>query len=154
MAARVRGWAPRSSRASRLLLASLIWTGIGAGLLAAATRWLVTAPSAGWLAAAPLAMGVGWAKGRFVLAPRAEANARRIEASGDGRCLGGVFSWASWVLAAGMMAGGWALRHSAVPRPWLGLLYGAAGTALLAASAGSWRRWRLFRRTSQPASSA
>lgn len=132
---------PKVSRRTRLLLAALLWTGIGTGLLAAGVRWLLGAPAA-WFGALPVALLAGWIKGRLVLAPRAEANAMRIVQAGEERCIGGVFSWGSWGIAVVMVAGGIALRHSALPRPWLGLLYCAIGAALVAASLGSWARWR------------
>ncbi len=136
---------PKASRRTRLLLAALMWTAIGTGLLVAGLHWLLGARSAAWLAAFPVALVAGWAKGRFVLAPRAEANALRIIRAGEERCVGGVFSWASWGIALFMMAGGIALRRSPLPRPWLGLLYSAIGAALLAASLKSWDHWREFR---------
>ena len=137
---------PRASRRARLLLAALAWTGIGGALLAAGCHWTLSAPSRWWLAGLPVALGLGYAKGHFLLAPRAAANARRIVASGERRCVAGFFGWGSYTLAACMMIGGFALRHSPVPRPWLGFLYAAVGVALLAASAESWVQWRRFAR--------
>jgi MFS family permease len=140
----VQRLAPRASRRTRLLVAALVWTGIGIGLLAAGLRWTFLAPSAAWRAALPIALAVGWLKGRYVLAPRAAANASRILASAESRCIGGAFSWGAWLFAVGMMLLGITLRHSLVPRPWLGLLYAAVGTALVVAGAGGWRRWARF----------
>ncbi len=134
---------PKVSRRTRLFLAALLWTGIGTGLLVAGLHWLLGARAA-WLGALPIALLAGWIKGRLVLAPRVSANALRIVEAGDGRCVGGVFSWGSWGIAVVMMAGGIALRHSPLPRPWLGLLYCTIGAALLAASLESWARWREF----------
>jgi len=136
--------APRASRRTRLLVAALVWTGIGIGLLAAGLRWTFLAPSTAWRVALPLALVAGWLKGRYVLAPRAASNASRIVASAESRCIGGAFSWGAWLFAAGMMLLGYSLRHSPVPRPWLGLLYAAVGTALVVAGLGGWRRWARF----------
>jgi hypothetical protein len=135
---------PRASLRTRLFLAAVLWSAIGAGLLAAGLHWLLGAHAARWLAVLPLAMAAGWFKGRFLLAPRAAANAARIVAAGEPRCVGGVFSWRSWLLALGMMAGGAALRHSPIPRPWLGVFYATVGAALLVASLGGWARWREY----------
>ena len=140
----MRDWhrfTPRTSLRTRLFLAALLWSAIGAGLLSAGLHWLWGAHAVRWLAVLPLAMAAGWFKGRFLLAPRAAANAARIVAAGEPRCVGGVFSWRSWALALGMMAGGMLLRHSALPRPWLGVLYATVGAALLVASLGGWARW-------------
>jgi hypothetical protein len=141
----LRRYAPRASCRARLLLAAVLWTGVGTGLALAGLFWIFDARSAPWLAATPVALLAGWVKGRFVLGPRAGANARRIVEAGDGRCLGGAFSWGSWGIALAMMIGGIFLRRSSIPRPWLGLLYTAVGTGLIAASTASWTRWRAYR---------
>ena len=138
--------APRASRRTRLLVAAFVWTGIGAGLLAAGLRWTFLADSNVWRAALPAALALGWFKGRYVLAPRAASNAQRIVATAESRCIGGVFSWGSWAFALAMMLLGITLRHSPIPRPWLGQLYAAVGTALVVAGAGGWRRWAHFAR--------
>lgn len=133
---------PRTSRRTRLFVATFVWTGVGLGLLIAGLRWTFLAPSIGWRLALPLALVVGWVKGRFVLAPRATRNATRILHSSESVCVGAAFSWGAWALAGSMTLLGIGLRHSALPRPWLGLLYAAVGTALLTAGAGGWQRWR------------
>ncbi len=70
----------------------------------------------------------------------AERIANRIEARGDGRCLGGFLSPATWVLVAGMMAAGRILRGGLVPRHWVGLVYAAVGLGLLGSSRLAWGR--------------
>jgi hypothetical protein len=141
----LRSIKPSSSRRTRLLLASLVWSAVGVGLLVAGLRWLLTAPGSwAWLGLV-VALLVGAAKGFWVLARRAADNARRIAAAGEARCPGGAFSWGSWLLAVGMMGAGFGLRHSPLPRPWLGLIYTVVGVALLGASGVSWSHWRALR---------
>jgi hypothetical protein len=132
---------PRASRGTRLLIASLIWTSVGIGLLVTGLHWLLAHTSPLWIAAIPLAALLGAMKGNLVLRPRADANAQRILDSPDTLCIGGAFSWSSWGIALSMMLMGVLLRRSALPRTWLGLIYTAAGAALLTASAGSWKCW-------------
>ena len=138
----VERFKPASSVRTRLGLAAATWSAVGAGLLAAGLFWLSAAGTPRFLALLALALLLGWLKARFVLEPRAAANARRIAAAGDGRCLGGFFSWGSWAFVAGMIVLGATLRRTALPRIWLGLLYGAVGVALLAASRVAWAEWR------------
>lgn len=133
---------PASSRRTRLLLAALLWTATGSALLAVGGRWLLgTAGAWGWPALAA-SVGLGWAKGRWILAPRAGSNAVRILRSDDERCVGGVFTWPVWGLVAAMAAAGYALRHSSAPRAALGVVYSAIGSALILGSLASWRGWR------------
>lgn len=142
---------PRASTGARLAFAAFLWTAVGIGLLVAGLLWMRGVPWM-WLEALPLAALVGFLKGRFLLAPRIVANARRIEASDDAaaddaapdggkRCLFSAFGWGSWGLALLMMTGGAALRHSSLSRVGLGLLYTAVGSALLTASVFGWKRW-------------
>ena len=85
---------------------------------------------------------LGAAKGLFVLAPVAERVAGRIARREEGSCLGGAFSWKSWLMVAMMMSAGMLLRRSPLPRPVLGLLYVAIAAALLVGSACLWRQVR------------
>ncbi len=133
---------PRTSRRGRLLAASIVWSAVGAGLTVAGAVWALRAPAA--LSAPLLAGGVaiGWAKGRLVLAPMARRNAARILDAPDSAFVGSAFAVRAWALAAGFMALGAGLRRSALPRPWLGLIYLAAGSALLLGARASWAVWR------------
>ena len=131
-----------ASRRSRLLLAALVWTVVGTGLLITGVHWVLLAP-VWWDAPVGLAaLGVGWAKGRFVLAKAAEANALRIEGSAHRRFIGAAFPLGMWVMAVAMMVLGAFLRRSHMPRLWLGLIYVAVGTALLLGSRVTWSHWR------------
>jgi hypothetical protein len=133
---------PAASIRSRLLVAAAIWTLVGLGLFAAGSRWTVMDHGArGWVGLA-LGLAFGWLKARYILAGRAAANARRIVARGEGRCLGGVFDWSTWALVLAMIGLGYLMRHSDAPRPWIGVIYVTVGSALVLASAGTWRRWR------------
>jgi hypothetical protein len=140
---------PAASIRSRLCLAALIWTVVGGGLLAAGARWTVAGRGlTGW-AVLGMALVVGWLKARFVLAGRAADNARRIVAAGEDRCLGGVFAWSAWLFVLAMVAVGYLLRHSDVPRLWVGAIYAAVGLGLVLASLRTWSRWRALARQDQ-----
>jgi hypothetical protein len=133
---------PAASIRSRLLVAALIWTLVGGGLFAAGFRWTVIDEGGRGWAGLVLALALGWLKGRYLLSGRAAVNARRIVAAGEGRCLGGVFEWSAWLLVLSMIGLGYVLRRSEVPRLWIGVIYAAVGSALVLASAATWRRWR------------
>jgi hypothetical protein len=128
-----------------MLVAALTWTAVGSALAGVGLRRLVAAGGV-WGGSLVLALVAGWLKARWVLAARAETNARRIEAAGDGRCIGGVFSWTAWALVAGMMLAGWALRRTPVPAEWTGWVEAAVGAALLFAARIPWRHWRRLAR--------
>jgi hypothetical protein len=135
-------WKPAALARTHLVAAAGLWTVVGLGLTAAGLAWCsgVSLPWSALLAAAGVAAGL--VKGRYVIRRMAEKNAARIIARGDGHCLGGFLSVKTWLLVAAMMASGMVLRRSAVPRPVLGVVYTAVGTALLAGSVILWRALR------------
>ena len=135
---------PTAGRSVRLFLAALTWTVLGLALLVVGLRWLLAAGGSLWIVVVPVAVVAGLFKAHLVLASRARSNADRIIRAGEERCLGGMFSWSSWALAVGMMAGGMLLRSSPIPRTWLGGIYATVGTALLVASLAGWSGWRRF----------
>ncbi len=135
-------WKPKASVRTRLLAAALLWTAVGAALGAAGFFWCSGAAPPWPTLLMISAGGLGLAKGRWFIAPVARRNIRRLVQSGDDRCLGGFLSWKSWLFVVFMMALGAGLRRSALPRPVLGVLYGAIGVALLTGSLPFWRAHR------------
>ncbi len=142
----LRKLSSHASQRTRLLLAALVWTVVGATLFVTGVHWVLLAPVWWDWPLGMLALGVGWAKGRYVLARAAEANARRIEGSHERRFIGAAFSVGMWLMAVSMMVLGAILRRSHMPRFWLGLIYVAVGTALLMGSRVTWARWNARRR--------
>ena len=130
-------WKPSAGARSHLLAAALLWTAVGTGLSAAGIIWCLSARKP-WV---PLALGfcAGVLKGIFIISKVAARNARRIVSRGDGKCLGGFLSIKTWLLVAAMMGSGMVLRHSGIPRPVLGVIYTAVGTALLAGCLSLWK---------------
>ena len=130
-----------ASRRLRLLFGALVWSAVGLALSAVGSRWLLL-HGGGWRGPAWIsAAAVGVAKGYFLLAPRAEANARRIAGSEPVRPLTEAFAGATWLLVAGMMALGYTLRHSGLPWGIVGWIYTAVGAGLLVGSRPAWRGW-------------
>jgi hypothetical protein len=72
----------------------------------------------------------------------ADWNTVRIIARGDSRCLGGFLAPKTWLLIIIMMGSGILLRRSGVPRPILGVLYTAVGSALLIGGRKLWKARR------------
>jgi hypothetical protein len=130
-------WKPAAGVRAHLLAAALLWTAVGTGLSAAGIIWCFSARKP-WV---PLAGGVcaGTLKGIFIISKVAARNARRIISRGDGKCLGGFLSIKTWLLVAAMMASGFVLRHSGIPRPVLGVIYTAVGMALLTGCLSLWK---------------
>jgi hypothetical protein len=108
----------------------------------AGVAWLASASPARCALGLTAAAVLGWIKGRYVLTPRAAANARRIEASADRAPLVSFFAPSAWALVLVMIAGG----RAAAPQPaspargWRPVR--GHRVALLTASRAAWQEWR------------
>lgn len=129
---------PVASRRTHILAAGVMWSLAGTGVLAAGCVWIFRSRSPLAIPVLLLAIAAGAAKSRFVLERAARRILLRIEARGDGRCLGGFLAWKSWLLVAAMILLGRLLRASPLPLVARGGLYVAIGSALLIASRALW----------------
>jgi hypothetical protein len=143
---------PAASRRVRLGLAAATWTAVGLGLLIAGVHFFVASQRPLHPAFLAAAAAVGLIKALLVLRPAAHRVIGRIQASGDDRCIGGFFSWQTWIVVAVMIAAGVLFRNSHLSRAVVGLVYVAVGVALLSASALPWRAW--YRGFGRPAAGA
>ncbi len=135
MSALFRKCKPAVDRYWLLLLAGLLWTGVGMGLIMTACFWLA---DLGW---PKIALGVlgGFGSGilvyRFGFSRLAERNLKRISGQPVQVCVFAFQAWRSYALIVGMMALGAVLRHSTLSRLALGMIYAAIGTGLTLSSA-------------------
>ena len=146
---RLRRWLelhkPRAVARTQLLLAEVMWTGVGTMLLSLGLIWIVRRyHGMGWAYAAPFLL-LGLLKGRFILDRVGRRTIARIHTRGDSHCVGGFFSPTSWLLIVGMMVLGQVLRTSPLPRAVVGFLYVLVGTGLLLSSRMFWREWLSLR---------
>lgn len=72
----------------------------------------------------------------------AKKSIERIIATRDGKCLGGVYSVKTWLLVLVMMTAGYLMRHSSLPKEFLGLFYVSIGWGLLFSSRNAWIAWK------------
>lgn len=135
-------WKPSAHVRTHMFAAAALWTIVGCGLATAGLIWCFAARWPGSLLYAAAGIAAGLVKGRLIIHKFAERNTARLIARGDGRCLGGFLSARTWLVVLLMMVSGIVLRHSAIPRPLLGILYVAVGTALLAGCLPLWKAWR------------
>jgi hypothetical protein len=132
---------PATSRKVRMLLAAATWTAVGLVMIIVGTRWALRSDTGLPPILFVAAVAAGLAKAAFILRPAANRVVLRIRALGDDRCIGGFYSWRTWMLVALMIAAGALLRGTGVSLPLVGLLYLAIGVSLLTASWLPWRAW-------------
>jgi hypothetical protein len=122
-------------------IAGLIWTAVGVLCLGYAVVWLLPLAPTGAFGFAAAGLVVAAAFVLFVFGRIVRKNITRIE-NGPGKASPLAFQgWKSYIVTALMIAMGIALRHSAIPRPDLAVVYEGVGAALLLTSLGYHRRF-------------
>lgn len=127
---------PAVAREALLLVAGLVWSGMGIMLCVWAYVWFATEPVSSALLPAAAGLLLALAAWRFMFAPVARSNTERIERAPLRACLFSFQAWRGYLMTVAMIALGVLLRHSAIPKTWLAPGYTAIGGGLLLASLG------------------
>lgn len=120
-------------------MAALLWTCIGLMLMWRGGNAVIGTDKE-WLLL--IALLVGTFKSLKVLDRIAIKNMNRILAQEEYSCLGGIYSWKTWLLIAGMIVLGRLLRASSLPVWLVGLIYVTVGWSLFLSSRVVWQRLR------------
>lgn len=129
---------PGGSTTTHLLLAAILWTVVGVGLISRGVVWLIEVEN---ISLVILAGVLGTLKSLFILDKSVRKSIDRIQMLADGSCLGGVYSLKTWTLVVFMILMGYLLRHLSVPHELLGVLYIGIGWALILSSRIGWNAW-------------
>jgi hypothetical protein len=113
-----------------VLLAGIMWCGIGIMLVSFAVLWLLKYNgreqglyyAAGFLAAMPIH--------HFGFLKIADKNLNRLLPLTEKRCLFSFMTWKSYIIVLIMVTVGITLRHSSIPKRYLSILYNGIGLAL------------------------
>ena len=130
---------PDASLKTRVFMAALLWSCIGLMLISRGTM-AITGTGHEWLVAVAILLGSG--KSWAILDRVAVKNMVRIFEQGEYSCLGGIYSWKTWVLVVGMIVLGKLLRSSPLPISLVGSIYVAVGWSLFWSSRKVWSRLR------------
>jgi hypothetical protein len=117
-----------------LLLAGVMWSGVGLMLCYVSYGWL---SPVGWVLALPLAViGIGLASAvwHFGFSKIAKKNICRIQRNPDRTCVFAFQAWKSYLIIAVMIILGIALRHTAIPKKYLSIVYTGIGGAMILSS--------------------
>ncbi len=126
----LRKFTPLVDKRILVLLAGLMWCGVGIMLISFAVRWLAPCSgktrvlfyAAGFLAAMPIH--------HFGFLKIADKNLKRLLPLTEKKCLFSFMTWKSYIIVLIMVSMGIALRHSAIPKKDLSVLYNGIGLAL------------------------
>ena len=127
-------WKPGVPKHWLLLLAGLLWLGVGLMLDRLAWSWLKPQPTGKAALLAGLGLAGALVIHHFGFSRIVDKNLARIEPMQGKRCVFSFMPWKSYALILVMALMGIALRHSPVPKPTLAVLYTAIGTALILSS--------------------
>jgi hypothetical protein len=127
-------WKPGVSKSVLLLLAGMTWIGVGIMLEGWSYSWLKkTNPFIFWLMS-----GSGFILALFIhhfgFLRIVDKNISRILPREGKLCLFSFIPWKSYAVIVIMILVGYGLRHSAIPREYLAVLYTGIGTALILSS--------------------
>ena len=126
----IRKFTPSVDKRVLVLLAGLMWCGVGIMLIRFAVTWLSPLSiktaglyyAAGFLAAMPIH--------HFGFLKIADKNLRRLLPLTERRCVFSFMTWRSYMIVLIMVSMGIALRHSSIPKRYLSVLYNGIGLAL------------------------
>ena len=128
-----------------LIVAGLMWTGVGLLLSSLAVTWLAKTFSTASILLGLSGIGISLMVNRFQFARLARKNIKRIVSLNDKACVFSFQAWTGYLMIAIMMPAGILLRNSVIPKPTLAVVYIAIGGALLQASLNYYRHF--FRMT-------
>jgi hypothetical protein len=125
---------PSVSRRTLLLLAGLIWIGVGATLLSYGGGWLREGHPAHTFTLVAIGVFAALLIHHFGFLRVVDKNLGRILPMEGKRCVFSFMSWKSYLMVGLMMAMGFGLRHSPIPKHYLAVLYIGIGLALILSS--------------------
>jgi hypothetical protein len=126
----IKKFTPSVDKRILVLLAGLMWCGVGVMLVRFAISWLTPYSGRdqglyyiiGFLAAMPIH--------HFGFLKIADKNLNRLLPLNDKRCVFSFMTWKSYLIVLVMVSMGIALRHSSIPKRYLSILYNGIGLAL------------------------
>ncbi len=127
-------WKPGVPQKWLLLLAGLLWIGVGCMLTGLAWSWLGTETAGKAAMLGALGFACALVIHHFGFLRIVDKNLARILPMQGKRCVFSFMPWKSYILIVGMSLMGATLRHSPLPKPYLAVLYTAIGTALILSS--------------------
>jgi len=126
----IRKFTPSVDKRILVLLAGLMWCGVGVMLIRFTVSWLSLLNgeeqlfffTAGFLAAMPIH--------HFGFLKIADKNLNRLLPLTEKKCVFSFMTWRSYIIVLIMVSMGIILRHSAIPKQYLSILYNGIGLAL------------------------
>ena len=130
----IEKWKPGVPKSTLLLMAGLIWLGIGILMDSLAYYWLKNENPRTVLVISSLGFILALLIHHFGFLRIVDKNLGRILPMEGKRCVFSFMPWKSYLLIMVMILMGFLIRHSSIPKPDLAVLYSGIGTALILSS--------------------
>ena len=124
-------WKPGVSKNILLLIAGFVWIVIGIFLNSLSYAWLHDKEIKILIIMGAAGLLLSFLIHIFGFSKIVNKNIQRITPMDGKRCLFSFFPWRSYVLISVMILLGSFVRHSAIPRVYLSVLYTGIGTAMI-----------------------
>ena len=124
-----------------LFLAGIVWLSVGIMLVYLAYTWLSASSNSNVYLFALAGVTVALLAHHFGFLKIADKNLRRILPMKGKKCLFSFITWKSYLLIAVMITMGITLRHSAIPKPYLAIIYIGVGLGLILSSVRYFRTY-------------
>jgi len=125
---------PGVDKRALILLAALVWIGVGAMFLVLSFSWLSALPVSGSALFAGMGVMAALVIHHFGFLKVVDKNLGRILPMEGKRCLFSFMTWKSYVMVALMAAMGTVLRSSPLPKSVLSAIYIGIGLSLILSS--------------------
>lgn len=130
---------PAVSKHWHIALAGITWAGVGVLLCRYSYGWLSAVPHERAIVFAVIGLAIALVVYRFGMSRIARKNLNRLKGIQNKKCLFGFLTWKSYANIALMVTVGITLRHSAVAKDYLSLVYTSMGGSLLIGSVQYYR---------------
>jgi len=152
MKVEITKYKPAVTREVLLFLAGALWFSVGCILLTFAVFWLRSAEMGQQIMCGGVGILIALPVHYFGLLKIVDKNIARLMPGDEKKCLFSFMPWKSYLIIPAMITLGALLRHSAIPKPYLAILYVGMGMALLLSSLRYLRYFLQFRHTHRPPS--
>ncbi len=117
-----------------VLLAGIMWIGVGIMLLSYAFSWLQSSQGTGAFVFSGLGVVMALVIHHFGFLRIVDTNLQRILPMVGKKCIFSFMTWKSYIIVAAMVTIGVLLRQYPVPKPYLSALYTGIGLSLILSS--------------------
>ena len=127
-------YTPAVTKSVTLFLAGFVWICVGTVLLLLAISWLSTMSNTIIYLSAGAGVLLALLAHHFGFLKIVDGNLKRILPMNERTCVFAFIPWKSYLIIVAMIAVGAILRHSAIPKHYLAILYIGIGMALILSS--------------------